>query len=49
MARYRKRPIEVEAFQIETGTMGAHDYPQWFADALASGKVCQSWRLLLTA
>ena len=41
MARYRKRPVEVEAFQIETGTMGAHDYPQWFADALASGKVCQ--------
>lgn len=41
MTRYRKKRIEVEAFQIEMGTMSAHDYPEWFADALASGEVYQ--------
>lgn len=41
MAKYRKRPVEVEAFQILMGTMRKRDYPQWFADAIASGVVYQ--------
>lgn len=41
MAKYRKRPVEVEAFQILMGTMGKRDYPKWFADAIASGVVYQ--------
>lgn len=39
MAKYRKRPVEVEAFQILRDTMRRRDYPQWFADAIASGVV----------
>lgn len=41
MAKYRKRQVEVEAFQILIGTMRRRDYPQWFADAIASGVVYQ--------
>ena len=41
MARYRKKPVEVEAFQILMHTMHNQDYPQWFADAIASGVVYQ--------
>ena len=41
MAKYRKRPVEVEAFQILMGTLRKRDYPQWFADAIASGVVYQ--------
>jgi hypothetical protein len=41
MAKYRKRPVEVEAFQILMDTMRKRDYPQWFADAIASGVVYQ--------
>lgn len=39
MAKYRKRPVEVEAFQILMGTLRKREYPQWFADAIASGVV----------
>ena len=41
MAKYRKRPVEVEAFQILMHTLRKRDYPQWFADAIASGAVYQ--------
>lgn len=41
MTRYRKRPVEVEAFQILMYTMRNRDYPQWFADAIMSGVVYQ--------
>lgn len=39
MAKYRKRPVEVEAFQILMDTLRKREYPQWFADAIASGVV----------
>lgn len=41
MAKYRKRQVEVEAFQILIGTLCKRDYPMWFADAIASGVVYQ--------
>lgn len=41
MAKYRKKHVEVEAFQISMDTMSKRDYPWWFADAIASGKVYQ--------
>lgn len=41
MAKYRKRPVDVEAFQILMHTMRRRDYPQWFADAISSGVVYQ--------
>lgn len=41
MAKFRKKPVEVEAFQISMDTMSSRDYPKWFADAIASGKVYQ--------
>lgn len=41
MAMYRKKPVEVEAFQILMGTMNGRDYPRWFADAVARGVVYQ--------
>lgn len=41
MAKYRKKPVEVEAFQISIDTMHRRDYPQWFADAIANGVVYQ--------
>lgn len=44
MAKYRKRQVEVEAFQILIGTMCKRDYPMWFADAIASGVVYQKGR-----
>lgn len=39
MAKFRKKPVEVEAFQISMDTMSRRDYPKWFSDAIASGKV----------
>ncbi len=39
MARYRKRPVEIEAFRVARGTMLTRDYPQWFADAVSRGDV----------
>lgn len=41
MTRFRKKPVEVEAFQIGMHTMADKDYPEWFADAIASGEVFQ--------
>lgn len=41
MAKYRKKPVEVEAFQLSMGAMGRRDYPKWFADAVARGVVYQ--------
>lgn len=41
MAKYRKKPVEVEAFQIEWDTMDRRWYPKWFYDAIKSGKVYQ--------
>lgn len=41
MAKYRKKPVEVEAFQISMGAIGRRDYPKWFADAVARGVVYQ--------
>ncbi len=41
MTRYRKKPVEVEAFKIGMHTMRDRDYPRWFADAIASGEVFQ--------
>lgn len=41
MAKYRKRQVEVEAFQILMGTMRRRDYPQWFADAIAKPVVVE--------
>lgn len=39
MAKFRKKPVEVEAFRIFKDTMRKRDYPQWFADAFARGVV----------
>lgn len=39
MAKYRKKPVEVEAFQISRCTMLNREYPKWFADAFARGVV----------
>ena len=41
MARYRKKPVEVEAFQIQWDTMDRRWYPTWFDDAVARGVVYQ--------
>lgn len=41
MAKYRKKPVEVEAFQIQWDTMDQRWYPKWFADAVARGVVYQ--------
>lgn len=41
MARYRKKPVEVEAFQVLWDTMDRRWYPKWFADAIACGVVYQ--------
>lgn len=41
MAKYRKKPVEVEAFQILWDTMDRRWYPKWFADAIARGVVYQ--------
>ena len=35
MARFRKRPVEIDAYRLPLGD----DTPAWLADAVASGKI----------
>ena len=39
MAKFRKNPVEVEAFQISMYTMFKREYPQWFSESAAQGIV----------
>jgi len=39
MTRYRKRPVEVEAFRL-----GFDAYPDWFKRQMALGKVSVDWK-----
>ena len=39
MAKFRKNPVEVEAFQISMDTMCKREYPQWFSESAAQGIV----------
>lgn len=39
MTRYRKRPVEVEAFRL-----GFDAYPDWFKRQMALGKVSADWK-----
>lgn len=35
MAKFRKKPVEIEAFEFRKGV----DWPEWFAIAVGDGKV----------
>lgn len=39
MAKYCKKPVEVEAFQLSLETILDRDYPEWFVEAAANGIV----------
>ena len=39
MAKFSKKPVEVEAFQISMDTMCKREYPQWFSESAAQGIV----------
>lgn len=39
MAKFRKKPVEVEAFQISRCTMLNREYPKWFSESAAQGIV----------
>ena len=36
MAKYRKKPVEVEAFQLSLETIRDLDYPEWFVEVAAN-------------
>jgi len=39
MAKYRKKPVEIEAFEWLTGAPGNPAWPEWFAAAVGNGVV----------
>ena len=39
MAKYRKKPVDVEAFQLSLETILDRDYPEWFVEAAVNGIV----------
>lgn len=42
---YRKKPVEVEAFQMTAEAFADTNlYPKWLKDALATGVVYSSWK-----